>query len=191
MSQEFHNAELLQLQQTDVELRPIIEFLSSQRLPDDEEIARRVMCEYPSYALIPHPDGALYRLDSTERPIRKVWRLVIPTPLRERVLAAHRDTENGGHSGVNRTFSRLAERYYWPGMFADVTRHIASCHICNVQKAKPLRRLPLACLPPCDAPFDRCHADCLGPFPRTARGNTQIILFVDSLSKWVEGKAVS
>ena len=39
-------------------------------------------------------------------------------------------------------------------------------------------------------PFERIGIDVLGPFPRSRKGNTNIIAAVDYLTKWVEVRAV-
>ena len=39
-------------------------------------------------------------------------------------------------------------------------------------------------------PFQRVGIDLLGPFPLSGKGNRQIIVAVDSLTKWAEVKAM-
>ena len=43
--------------------------------------------------------------------------VVIPRQLRKLLLFEARDTKMGGHSGVLRTYKRLAQQFYWPSMF--------------------------------------------------------------------------
>ena len=40
------------------------------------------------------------------------------------IKACHNDA-TAGHLGRTRTFYKLSERYYWPGIFRDVTRAVS------------------------------------------------------------------
>ncbi|VFQ83783.1 unnamed protein product [Cuscuta campestris] len=48
------------------------------------------------------------------------------SPLRHYLLNEYHATPLAGHQGVERTFRRLADGFYWPGMQDDVRRFIAS-----------------------------------------------------------------
>ncbi|XP_064551461.1 uncharacterized protein LOC135437463 [Drosophila montana] len=39
-----------------------------------------------------------------------------------------------GHQWVRKTITRLAQRYYWPGMFRDAARHVRCCEVCQSSK---------------------------------------------------------
>ena len=55
------------------------------------------------------------------------WKLCLPLPLREEALRECHDATTAGHLGITKTLARLAQRYYWPGMFQQAanyeTRH--------------------------------------------------------------------
>ena len=39
--------------------------------------------------------------------------------------------ENGCHLGMEKTFHKLAERYYWKGMSSELNTYIKTCHQCQ------------------------------------------------------------
>ena len=55
---------------------------------------------------------------------------VIPKALREEVLSDLHEGSLGGHLGVDKTLSRLKERFYWPGYHNDVRGSIGPFWIC-------------------------------------------------------------
>ena len=60
-------------------------------------------------------------------------RLFIPTTLVPTVLHEFHDAH--GHFGVNRTYTMIAEQYYWPRMGDAVCRHCQRCNICQQNKS--------------------------------------------------------
>ncbi|XP_068239311.1 uncharacterized protein [Palaemon carinicauda] len=81
------------------------------------------------------------------------------------------------HLGISKTYKRLLDDYYWPGMKADVKHHIESCHPCQVT-GKPNQKIPPAPLVPItvpNSPFEKVIVDCVGPLPKTKKQNEYIL----------------
>ena len=47
-------------------------------------------------------------------------KVVAPSEERKRILKACHSEPSSGHFGVTKTYKRIAERFYWKGMIADV-----------------------------------------------------------------------
>eukprot|EP00117_Sycon_ciliatum_P021717 scpid58990/ scgid18952/ Retrotransposable element Tf2 155 kDa protein type 1 len=63
------------------------------------------------------------------------WRLCIPAgPLRRKLLNLCHDSLSAGHPGRDRTYARLARRYYWPRMGRFVARYVKACRTCQRTK---------------------------------------------------------
>ena len=91
-----------------------------------------------------------------------------------------------GHQGTKRTLSNLKKKYYWVTMRRDVQNHVRGCHYCNCRKAdNRVPSIPIQKYETLDRPFQQVHADLTGPFPKTARGNTQLLVLRDRLSKYI------
>ncbi|KAL4308599.1 hypothetical protein GQ457_01G021920 [Hibiscus cannabinus] len=67
-------------------------------------------------------------------------RLVVPSDsnLRQQLLLEFHSSPIGGHSGVHRTFHRLASNFFWPYMRRDVQQFVAECHTCQQMKSSSL-----------------------------------------------------
>ena len=94
-----------------------------------------------------------------------------------------------GHSGRDKTWAKINERFYFRGGYRWVSKKIKECVACGHKNAliwgcdkSPLR--PIKIVP---KPFWRIHIDMLGPIdPISENGNKYIILCVDALTKYVE-----
>ena len=113
--------------------------------------------------------------------------------MRASILKAYHDTpSNGAHFGRDKTLRKIQDRYYWPGMAADIGNYVKSCLDCaknNHRRAKPPGKLkPIS---PPEGIWKLLSMDFHGPIsPTTQRGNRYIISITDILSKFVITKAV-
>ncbi|XP_068222362.1 uncharacterized protein [Palaemon carinicauda] len=135
-----------------------------------------------------HPKTPYFYLDndllfrhfrSSKAPATTTWfdchQLVLPLSLVPALLELAHSHVN--HFGVNKTYSTLAEDFFWPGMKKDIQQFIKACHHCQTT-GKPNERLPPAPLQPISVPkfpFERIIIDCVGPMPRTKQGNEYLL----------------
>ena len=75
------------------------------------------------------PDGVLYRY-SPETNLEEP-RLVVPSQERENILREYHDAATAGHYGVERTLSRIAQRYFWLDMGRQVVNHVIMSRIAS------------------------------------------------------------
>ena len=103
-----------ELQRSDPTLADIITYLESSRLPNTSAEARAIVHSIDDYYL--DPDGLLCHLwvPRGRRVPGIKSQLVIPTSLRHEILVGGHDDPLAGHLGVNKTYEKLRERYYWP-----------------------------------------------------------------------------
>jgi transposase InsO family protein len=137
-------------------------------------------------------EGLLFHVSATDALGEAQKRMVVPTDMRREVMyACHEHMVSGGHLGRDRTVQKIQQRYYWPGMTADVERWVASCVPCLAAKT-PSRhyRLPISAVPVPARPWDLVSVDATGPFPSTERGSVYVVVFTDHLTRWVEAFAV-
>jgi hypothetical protein len=52
------------------------------------------------------------------------WKLVVPLDFRARVLEENHDLPHEGHLGITKTFLRISQDFYWPGLFRDVVKYV-------------------------------------------------------------------
>ena len=94
------------------------------------------------------------------------------------------------HSGRDKTFIRISEKYWWYGLEKYVRQCVKECVSCAhkngrawVSAISPL--MPIKTEPKV---MWRIHFDTAGPFRKSKSGNRYFVLAVDAFSKYVEGK---
>ncbi|WVY89838.1 hypothetical protein V8G54_035352 [Vigna mungo] len=101
-----------------------------------------------------------------------------------KLIAEFHVTQTGGHSGVYRTYRRVAQSLYWNGMKKDVTEFVARCVVC--QQHKYLSSSPQGLLQPLPIPnavWEELSMDFIVRLPKS-QGFDAILVVVDRLSKY-------
>src|SRR6185295_8679959 len=164
--------------------RRLMQYLSAGVFPPHSNPQEQAKLQAQSrYYLLDH--DTLYKKNRYNplQPLR-----VITIPEKTLILRSlHQDPHNG-HAGVNATYSRAAEHYYWNNMYQDIRQFIQACDLCQRRGRVPLNRRSQA-IPVADA-FDRIGLDFVGPLPTTKKGNRYILVCTEYLTKWPEARAV-
>lgn len=114
------------------------------------------------------------------------WKEVVPCELREDVIAENHSLPTAGHLGIHKTYLRLALRYFWPGMHADVVKFISSCSSCLSHKLPNHATLGKMGRPKqCTRPFQMLSIDFVGPLPSSRKQNAYLLVVVCCFSKYV------
>ena len=178
------------LQRRDPALADIIEYLEFEELPNDSKAAKQFLYTIEQYYL--DPEGILCHIWVPEgkRSSTPKSQLVVPASLRHEILVNVHDLPTGGHLGVNKTYAKLRERYFWPKIYMDVQHWCLSCEHCAMKKT-PRQRQTSPLLPiPVEAPFEKVSCDISGPWPVTHDNNRYILVFIDMCTKWPEAFAI-
>jgi hypothetical protein len=88
-----------------------------------------------------------------------------------------------GHFVHDKTFSKLNDSYFWPGMRTNVKKFVDRCRICQHMKGK---RKNIGLYQPFPIPersWDALRMDFILGLPRTQRGCDSIFVVVDRFSK--------
>jgi hypothetical protein len=100
------------------------------------------------------------------------------------------DAPLAAHFGIEKTYLKVACRYWWPKLQASIKDYCNTCEPCQKRKRKyGVKKAPLVVIP-IGAAFERVAVDCLGPLPLTKSGNRHIVLFSCYFSKWPEAAAL-
>jgi len=136
-----------------------------------------------------YKDGRLYKYVKQDYPglstSSEYWRRVLPKEERPKVIKEAHDQPTAGHMGVFKTFSRLAENYYWPKMRQDVAKYVKQCMVCAAHKCDPRGAVDgMVSHSKPNRPWEVISTDLIGPLPRSCKGNTSILVVTDYLSKF-------
>ena len=174
-------------QKDDAECRSIYAYLDQGTLPPIADTAslkqsrwiiRATKCLCIRDGLICH-----------EHPVKFTLTPFIPSELRWALMVSMH--VHLGHMGQARMTGVMCSRYYWPGMQQSIYEFVRECHECTLAKP-PTRRDRTSRRPPVGSyPFDLLVCDILdmektADYTPEGNGYSKVVVFVDSLSKWVE-----
>ena len=114
-------------------------------------------------------------------------RIIVPRRLQSHVMALVHDSPLAGHMGCLRTWQRLRNGFWWPGMRKDLNEYIASCEGCGKNKhMNHPNKAPMQETTIPSAPLDRIQVDFLGPFQMARSHNFRYALQIqDVLSRYL------
>ena len=175
------------LQRDCPELSPIVKYLVSGELPDDEKLARKYVFMAHKYHL--SDDGILcfreHRVGraSSIQPMRVLF--VVPVCLRQKLLHTFHNVSLG-HLGVDKTFTTITKRFYWETLFLDVKNYVRFCVTCQINKSNGLNKPELHPLGMPTAKFSgRLIIDVHKGFPTSEQGNTCVLVAIDEATNYV------
>ncbi|CAN0860162.1 Transposon Tf2-6 polyprotein [Linum grandiflorum] len=104
--------------------------------------------------------------------------------LRKQLLELFHASPVGGHSGMQATYQRVKQYFYWEGMKTEVTKLVAECDICKRCKAEnvPYPGL-LQPLPVPDQAWKHISMDFIDGLPKTG-GKDVILVVIDRFTKY-------
>ena len=110
--------------------------------------------------------------------------MVAPRATRTRILEQVHGDPGAGHFGTRRTYNKVCQSFWWPGVRRDVQQWIKSCPICITTKPgegkgkSPLQKETFG------VRFARLGIDILSGLPETERRNVCIMVVQDYYTKF-------
>ena len=101
-------------------------------------------------------------------------RIVIPTAMRQDIVAKH----HGGHQGIVKCRARARQSVWWPGLSAELQEMITNCRVCTKERIQHSEPLIPSELP--ELPFQKVRTDLFEWEKRTH------LLLVDYYSRFIE-----
>ena len=168
-------------QHKDPEISPLF-----QKAVSETDLAQDPICFYIKNGIL------MRKWRSPEVSADDEWavnhQIVVPKIYRSEILSLAHETPMSGHLGVNKTYHKILNHFYWPGLKTDVSNYCRSCHTCQVV-GKPNQVIPkagLQLIPAFDEPFSRIIIDCVGPLPKTKSGNEYLLTIMCASTRFPE-----
>ncbi|WVZ48725.1 hypothetical protein U9M48_000144, partial [Paspalum notatum var. saurae] len=113
-------------------------------------------------------------------------RLVVPKDmeLRKKILDEAHTSILTMHSGSNKMYQDLKQKFWWTRMKREIAKYVSKCHVCKQVKADHLK--PAGMLQPLNIPawkWEDIHMDFVVGLPRTQKGYDSIWVIVDRFTK--------
>ena len=174
-------SQLSKEQHKDPEISPLF-----QKAVSETDLTQDPICFYINNGIL------MRKWRSPEIPADDEWavnhQIMVPKNYRSEILSLAHETPMSGHLGVNKTYHKILNHFYWPGLKTDVSNYCRSCHTCQVV-GKPNQVIPKAGLQPIpafDEPFSRVIIDCVGPLPKTKSGNEYLLTIMCASTRFPE-----
>ena len=137
-------------------------------------------------------DGLLYKLLMMQFNCNTKKKLIyLPSSMIQDLLQIYHSHPLSGHFGVQRTYLKIKNKFWWPNMKQSIVQYIQSCLPCqqyNVSRSKKPGRLQP--IPPPEGPFQLIGMDYCGPLKQTPRGNQYVLCITDYFTRWIVAVAV-
>jgi len=130
---------LAKLQRESHDLSEIIQLLENHVLPSNNNRARKLMADIDSWTLV---GGILYHIyNPAKRNVNSVkpilQQLAVPQSLRSQILTSFHDRL--GHFRLDKCYMTIIQHYYWPGLYADLHKHLQKCEAFGMASQRPHR----------------------------------------------------
>ena len=109
----------------------------------------------------------------TKSRLRTRFRLCVPRTLRQGIMGEMHRGKLAHHPGVVQMYDTLREKFWWPGMLADVALYVKRCKLCQPHKLKKIKA-PVQPMSIAPAPWSCVAVDHVGPLPVTEREEISI-----------------
>lgn len=122
--------------------------------------------------------GLLYRkTDDGDR-----W--VVPKGVRWQILKSSHD--DIGHFAFDKTLQKVKNNYWWPKMNRFIKKYVQSCLECAHSKGQGGKKAgELHPIPKIDCPFHTLHFDHLGPFIKSKKKHSYLLVIIDAFTKFI------
>ena len=174
-------SQLSKEQHKDPEISPLF-----QKVVSETDLAQDPICFYIKNGIL------MRKWRSPEIPAEDEWavnhQIMVPKIYRSEILSLAHENPMLGQLGVNKTYHKILNHFYWPGLKTDVSNYCRSCHTCQVV-GKPnqvISKAGLQPIPAFDEPFSRIIIDCVGPLPKTKSGYEYLLTVMCASTRFPE-----
>ena len=134
---QLSRSQLCKEQHSDPEISPLFE-----RILDENEMTQVPVCYYVKN------DIMMRKCRPPDVPADDEWtvnhQIVDPRAYRPEILNLAHETPMSGQIGVNKTYHKILNHFFRPGLKSDVSQHCKSCHTCQMV-GKPNQTISKAC----------------------------------------------
>ena len=170
-SDSFHEEQL-----KDPTLHPIMVYLSEGELPENAELAAKIVMQASLYTMV---DKILYYIGQKNSPPR----VVVPSDHKQKLIKEYHAGIMSGHFSGPRIYKAISRQWWWEHMYQDINNYTHNCPQCAIATGVGRKQLPPMKSIPVDHPFQIVGIDIM-ELPLTNNGNKYVIVFQDLFTKW-------
>ncbi|KAL4153562.1 hypothetical protein QTP88_001395 [Uroleucon formosanum] len=117
--------------------------------------------------------------------------IALPNCRKNEILCNFHDHPFAAHLGIDKTYKKIIERYFWPTMYKDIRTFVTSCLSCQKRKADKTATYGHMLTSPkiTGRPFERFTIDYIGPINPPSNGYSYILVGTCATTKYAIAKA--
>ena len=153
---------------------------------DEEKSANLASCFYLEKGILMRKWRPL--TTPTYDTFSETHQIVVPIRFRSHIMQLAHDSPMAGHLGVNKTYRKVAKHFFWPKSRKDIADYCRTCPECQQvgKSAHTPKVAPLNPIPAFGEPFSRLIIDCVGPLPKTKKGNLYLFTIMCASTRFPE-----
>ena len=166
--------QLNEAQMNDSTLKQVIKFKQENENPPKRSILGSECPEVKTlcaqWTMLEIYDKMLYRKwvpDGT--PENPILQFVVPNKMKNEILIQLHNHKTSGHLGVQKTFGKLKQRFYWPRYKEDIASCSKTCRTCNRHKSDHMPKKASLKQDFVSAPMKKIVCDIMDPLPETEK----------------------
>ncbi|POM68506.1 LOW QUALITY PROTEIN: Reverse transcriptase [Phytophthora palmivora] len=114
-------------------------------------------------------------------------KLVVPETLQNDLV--HHYHTSLGHQGIGRTYHKIRAHFHWRGLYQSVQRYVGQCIDCETGKGRHTIHGESPGNLQATYPFQIIGMDHIPSLPRSYKGNTELLIWIDLFTGFVIAKA--
>ena len=152
----------------------------------EKKVLWKYWVQYTNLCLI---DGILYRKNQNEPNSETLYQMLVPLQEVSNVVELLHDSCSADIFGIEKTYQRACESFYWPCMRRDVRNWIESCCVFPKRKGTKQKHRHSLTIWKTSHHFWQASLDIMGPLLESS-GNKYTLHICDQFSKWYEAVAL-
>ena len=109
-------------------------------------------------------------------------RTIVPRSYKDKVLKLIHSSPTAAHMGIQRTWTRARNNFWWPDMKGDITKFVQECVPCGINKHVNTPNLaPMSKTNTPDNPLEEIMVDFVGPFQQARSHNFRYALQIQDV----------
>ncbi|KAE9522533.1 hypothetical protein AGLY_017069 [Aphis glycines] len=117
--------------------------------------------------------------------------IALPNNRINEILNDFHDHPISGHLGIDKTYNKIIQRYFWPTIYKDIRKYVTSCLSCQKRKSDKKATYGQMLTSPkiIGTPFQRFTIDYIGSINPPSNGNSYILVGTCATTKYAIAKS--
>jgi transposase InsO family protein len=187
---EEEDNKFIEAQTEDKETAGIMKILRREKLDETYSQAEKMRLERTSRRCQVDPETGVLCVKKYNRG-EELLLPYVPQKLKPEIVKEIHDSPMvGAHTGIHRTYIKIANKLFWKGLYTDVKNYVESCPECQAYKKSKMKTSPIAERKKKEERIlNELYLDSCGPFKFSTTREIHVLSAIDKFSKYIFTRA--